>query len=206
MSTDPQPRTYYPGAAILLSMAIACVFSLSIVVGLLLGWNHFTTPGYQTIGSDSVAAAGMEVWDAGRFLFQLAVAAWLTTLTLLIYRRLRRTPSLRRSVLLGLAIIVLAVLFGPAWQDLQIRAYNGPGQVTRVEIGYPVFPLFAYSSHTSRDTDYSGPDGATGNVYLCVEQRQWKIAGLLIEKSFYPILDKPNMHRLLEQRCQRLTD
>ncbi len=203
MSTDSQPRRYYPGAAILVSMAIACVLSLSLVAGLLLGWDHFTTPGYRTIdsGGNSIAAAGMEIWDVGRFLFQLAVVAWLTTVILLVYRRLRRPPSLRRAALLGLAITVVAVMFSPAWQDLQIRAYGGPGQVTRVEIGYPVFPLFSYSTHTNRDTDYN-----SGQVYLCVEQRQWKIASLIIEKSFYPILDEQNAHRLLEQRCQRLVD
>lgn len=206
--TPDRPSSFYPGAGILVSLALASVSVISMGFALLMDWDYFTTPGYQTIDGtyDSIAVSGMEIWNLNTLLLQFALAAWATTILLLLYRWIRHTPSLGKSTLLGLVITLAILLCGPSSMDgLQIRAYQGPGQLVRIELGYPVFPLFAYSADTSRDVWYGDDDDFDDEeVYLCTEEERWKFAGLLIEDNFYPTLDDEHARALMQQRCQRL--
>lgn len=202
-SANASARTH--GSAITASLIITAVLALLTGLSLLLDWSYLTSPGFRTVPGEygPNPVSGMKIWDIGKFLMTLLAAAWFTTLILFAYQRILRRPSLVGAAVLGLLVALACALFAPVQDTLQVRIYNGPAQTTVILFGSPTWPLFDHTTK-SRNVPYGGDHLHPVATYRCIEERVWKIAGVVIEKSFYPILDDQHMQQLLQQRCTRI--
>lgn len=190
-----------PGAAVLVSLALACVLTDGMGVALLFGADDLTF-GYRAAGD--LGAAGARVLDLPKLMLELGLLAWLLTLALLVCRvARRRKPALRRACRWGIALSVVALLFAPGWMDLSVEHFDGPGRSTRLDFGNPAFPLLAYTTKTERETGPSGTPQAD-QPYLCTISRGWKLAGARLQTTFYPSLDEKRQSQLLQSSCTEL--
>lgn len=190
-----------PGAAVLVSLALACVLIDGMGIALLFG-GDFIGIGYRTAGD--LGAAGVRIIDLPKLMLELGLLAWLLTLALLVFRvAARRKPSLRRACKLGIALGLVAVLFAPGWMDMSVEHFRGPGSSTRLGFGNRIFPLLAYTTKTHRE--YGPADmPESDRPYLCTQSREWKLLGVRLETTFYPNLDERRQLQLLRSSCTEL--
>lgn len=195
--------TREPGAAVLITLAVACLLVDAMGVLALLGMDILRI-GYRHRGD--LGTAGWEIWGLPKLLLWLGLIAWALWLVLLVVRVVRRRkPALARTGRWAIGLALAALMLAPGWSDLQIRHYDGPSQSWILMLGNNPLPLLGY---TTESDVTAGPDGTSlaGQRFVCVNSSRWKFLGVELRRSFYPSLDDAHEQALLQAHCRMLAD
>ena len=168
--------------------------------------GRYLTPGFKET-ADGTTYAGMQIWDTNQLFIILTVLVAVVVMACQLWPKFfGKTLSLGKAFLLLLALLILGVIFFPKPFEFQLRKHHSAGETTTVHL-YGEQSVKMFNTFTKETVEgYYVPDSSNVRNFNCVTEKGWEFGKLKVDTSFYPILDKQNQLKLLQQRCTELTE